>query len=45
MAKFIQIGNSNPEFDKLTRYLHDIYLKDHSTHVEDIDIKKFLSSI
>jgi carbonic anhydrase len=45
IAKFIQIGNSNPEFDKLTRYLHDIHLKDHSINVEDINLKKILSSI
>ena len=45
IAKFIQVGNFNPEFEKLTRYLHDIHLKDHSTHIEDININNFLSSI
>ncbi len=44
IAKFIQVGNFNPEFEKLTRYLHDIHLKDHSTHIEDINIENFLSS-
>ena len=45
MAKFVRVGQFNPEFEKIAKMLHDIHLKDQFQYVGQIDIRKILSSI
>ena len=45
LAKFVKVGEFNPEFDKLAKCMHDIHLKNQNIPVDHIDIRNFLSSI
>ena len=44
LAKFIKVGDFNPEFEKLAKCMHDIHLKNQHIPVDHIDIRKFFSS-
>lgn len=44
LAKFVKVGQFNPEFDKLAKNLHAIHLKDQFCYIGQIDIRNFLSS-
>ena len=44
LAKFVKIGEFNPEFDKLAKCMHEIHLKNQKIPVDHINISNLLSS-
>lgn len=45
LAVFVKVGELNEEFEKLSKCMHDIHLKNQHLAVDHLDLKKLLPSI